>query len=64
MSRFGMRQRRRAIAKDPESSKAESDRWRDVIEAMQKKTMAPRRLPKATPDKPKADRKSRETNAH
>ena len=51
------------MAKESESSKAESDHWRDVIEAMQKKTMAPRRLPKEAPDKPKADRKSRETNA-
>jgi hypothetical protein len=63
MSRLGKPRRRRVMAKESESSKAEADRWRDVIEAMQKKTMAPRRLPKEAPDKPKADRKSRETNA-
>jgi hypothetical protein len=55
MREFGNPRRRHAIAKDPEMSKAESDHWRDVIEAMQKKTMAPRRLPKKTPVKPKVD---------
>jgi hypothetical protein len=39
--------------KNPELAKAESDRWQEVIEAMQKKTMAPRRLPKEAPIKPK-----------
>jgi len=42
----------------PELAKAESDRWQDVIEAMRNKTMAPRRLPKEGPVKPKGDRSS------
>jgi hypothetical protein len=55
MSKFGNRQRRHAIAKHPELSKAVSDRWQEVVEAMQRKTMAPRRLPKQAPNMPKGD---------
>lgn len=55
VSKFGNRQRRYAIAKDLEPSKAESDHWREVVEAMQRKTMAPRRLPKKAPSEPKDD---------
>jgi hypothetical protein len=55
MSQFGCRLRRHAIGKELEISKVESDRWQEVVEAMQRKTMAPRRLPKDVPAKPKGE---------